>query len=393
VKKKILDLISTKSLIDLTADLVRIPSLSGEEGTIASFLKEKLDKIGFCTRIDNHGNLIAIAKGEQKNSKKLMFLGHMDVVSPIRKEKWKKDPFEPRIEDSKIYGLGTSDMKSALASFLVASEALLKSNVELAGELQLVFVVEEEVGNGIEYVLKDTGMIPTYAIVGEPSNLQVCLGQKYGVVFNVTTKGKLAHFSLSNQNGIDSLEKMLEIINQIKKLKLPSHEQLGKSTIVIPMISVEPNEIGFINDTCSISLYMNLALNNSSIKPAEQMKRKIENIVEKQRKMNKGFEANIDIFGYLPSFYTSPEDPKAKPLVESVIRNSSLIKGKKPKLTYYDVNTNAGFLSKHNVPVVGFGPGNVKNIHMPEEHVNINQIITATKVYALTAYDLLSFKH
>ena len=52
-----------------------------------------------------------------------------------------------------------------------------------------------------------------------------------------------------------------------------------------------------------------------------------------------------------------------------------------------------GFLSKHNVPVVGFGPGNVKNIHMPEEHIDINQIITATKVYALTAYDLLSFKH
>ena len=82
-------------------------------------------------------------------------------------------------------------MKSALASFLVASEALLKSNVELAGELQLVFVVEEEMGNGIEYVLKDTGMIPTYAIIGEPSNLQICLGSKYGVVFNLKTEGRL----------------------------------------------------------------------------------------------------------------------------------------------------------------------------------------------------------
>jgi len=265
VNEKILDSIDTKRLIDLTVDLVRIPSLSGEEAAIADFLKEKLDKIGFSARLDDHGNLIAIAKRKQKNSNKLMFLGHMDVVSPTKRELWKNDPFEPRIEDSKMYGLGTSDMKAALASFLVASEALLQSNVPLAGELQLIFVVEEEIGNGIEYVLKDTGMIPTYAIVGEPSNLQICLGQKYGVVFNLETHGRLAHFSLSKEHGIVALERMLEIILDIKKLKLPSHEHLGNSAIVIPRIDAEPNEIGFINDTCSISLYMNLALNNSSI--------------------------------------------------------------------------------------------------------------------------------
>ena len=216
MKQKILDLIKTESLIELTKDLVRIPSLSGEEATIANFLREELDKIGFSPRIDNHGNLIAIAKGGQKNGKRLMFLGHMDVVSPTKREMWEGDPFEPRIEGSKIYGLGTADMKAALASFVIASDALFKAGVELAGELQLVFVVEEERGNGIEYVLKDTGMIPTWAIVGEPSNLQLCLGQKYGVVFSLKAKGRLAHFSLSDRHGIDALERTLEIISDIK---------------------------------------------------------------------------------------------------------------------------------------------------------------------------------
>lgn len=392
MKKGILDSIQTKSLVDLTAELVRIPSLSGEEATIACFLREKLDTIGFYTRIDDHGNLIAIVKGKQKNSSKLMFLGHMDVVSPIKREIWRKDPFEPRIEGSKIYGLGTSDMKAALASFLVASEALIKSNVELAGEIQLVFVVEEERGNGIEYVLDDSSMIPTWAIVGEPSNLELCLGQKYGVVFSLKTEGRLAHFSLSDRHGIDAFEEMLEIIIDIKKLELPSHEQLGNSTIVIPTVSVEPNEVGFINDTCSINLYMNLALNDSSIKPAEKMKGEIDNIIKQHKDLNRGLEADVKIFGYLPSFYTSPEDPKAKPLVESILRNSMILDLERAKLSYYDVNTNAGFLSKHNVPVVGYGPGNVRNIHMPEEHIDINQIVAATKVYALTAYDLLSVK-
>lgn len=391
--KTILDAIKPEPLVDLTQELVKIPSLSGEEATIASFLKEKLDTMGFCTRIDDHGNLIAIAGGGRKNVKKLMFLGHLDVVSPIKREMWKKDPFEPRIENSRIYGLGTSDMKAALASFLVASDALFKCNVALAGELQLVFVVEEERGNGIEYVLKDTRMIPTWAIVGEPSKLQLCLGQKYGVVFDLRTEGRLAHFSLSYQHGIDALERMSDIILDIRKLKLPEHEQLGKSTIVIPSISVEPNTVGFINDTCSINLYMNLSLNDSTIKTAQKMEVKIANIIEKHKKINKGLKASVDILGYLPSFYTSPQDPKAKPLVESILRNAHISNGKKPKLTYYDVNTNAGFLTRHNVPVVGFGPGNVKDIHVPEEHIDINQIITATKVYALTAYDLLSFKH
>jgi acetylornithine deacetylase/succinyl-diaminopimelate desuccinylase-like protein len=185
---------------------------------------------------------------------------------------------------------------------------------------------------------------------------------------------------------------MLEIVFDIKKLKLPSHEQLGDSTVVIPTISVKPNEVGFINDTCSIGLYMNLALDDSTIKPAEDIKGMIEDIVEKHKKLNKGLNAYVGIFGYLPSFYTSPQDPKAKPLVESILRNSLIVGEKRPKLTYYDVNTNAGFLSRHNVPVVGFGPGNVKNIHMPEEHVDFNQLDTAARVYALTAYDLLSSK-
>jgi len=122
------------------------------------------------------------------------------------------------------------------------------------------------------------------------------------------------------------------------------------------------------------------------------MKTAIEDIMDKHKKMNNGLEAHVDIFGYLPSFYTSPEDPEGKALVESIQRNSFCLEGKEPSLTYYEVNTNAGFLSKHNVPVVGFGPGNVKNIHMPEEYVDINQIIIAAKVYALTAYDLLASK-
>jgi acetylornithine deacetylase/succinyl-diaminopimelate desuccinylase-like protein len=392
MKEMTLDLIKTEPLIELTRDLVRIPSLSGEEATIAGFLRERLDKIGFSTRIDDHGNLIAKAGEEKKNAKRLMFLGHLDVVSPIKRERWKGDPFEPRIEGSKIYGLGTSDMKAALASFVVASEALFEAGVELSGELQLVFVVEEEVGNGIEYVLQDSGIIPTWAIVGEPSNLELCLGQKYGVVFSLEAEGRLAHFSLSDQHGIDALERMLGIVSDIKRLDLPSHDRLGDSKIVIPTISAEPNEVGFINDTCSVDLYMNLALEDSTSKPAEIMKGKIEDIVKKHEKINKGLKVKTDIFGYLPSFYTSPEDPEAKPLVESILCNSEAIGGQKADLTFYDVNTNAGFLNKHNVAVVGFGPGNVKDIHMPDEHVDIAQLDTAARVYALTAYDLLSSK-
>ena len=104
-------------VLALCKKLVSNRSYSGEENAVADVLKcfmrqKQFDD--FCT--DKYGNVIGKIKGDRTGNK-VLFDGHMDTVPADNKETWKHDPFVPVVEDGKLYGRGTSDMKGAVAAF------------------------------------------------------------------------------------------------------------------------------------------------------------------------------------------------------------------------------------------------------------------------------------
>ncbi|MFB6115040.1 MAG: M20 family metallopeptidase, partial [Candidatus Nanohalobium sp.] len=120
-------------------ELISIPSISGDEDQVRDYLEELLreknldvEKVG--------GNLVA--RIDNGSSRALHFNAHMDTVE-AEEEKWNTGPFNPREDDGKLYGLGASDLKGAIAALVKTAEILAGKDLDL--DLFFEFVVNEEV--------------------------------------------------------------------------------------------------------------------------------------------------------------------------------------------------------------------------------------------------------
>lgn len=390
IKLDVQKAINKDEVTKLCQELVRIPSFSGEEGPVARLLANRLEASGLLTRIDEHGNLIAILKGE-KPGPKLLLNGHMDVAPVGRKELWTRDPFSAAIEDDTLYGRGACDMKAALAAMTVAAEALSPLKKSLKGELILVFITKEEVGNGTLYVLQDKSLIPDLAIVGEATSMNIALGQRYGSWIDLTVRGESVHFQLFPKIGVDAVGNMMDLLQEIRKMDLPKDPRLGDSTWALTMIEAEPNRFGLVNDLCRVQLLVNQAeIGETLDAPGEKLVAKIQNIIENLKKRKPDLVAEVREVNHLASFYTSPDDPRAKPLITSMQRNIEARTGRTPDLFSWTFGTDAAYFSRDfNAIAVGFGPGLQFDAHLPTDCVKLSDLTEAAEVYALTALDIL----
>jgi len=130
-------------LVAFLQDLIRIPSLSTQERALAERLAEEMRRVGFSrVRQDRIGNVIGCLGAGP--GPRLIYNGHMDTVSVSDPTSWARDPYAAQIEKGVLYGLGACDMKGALAAMVYGVKALVDAGIQLAGELCVVGVVQEE---------------------------------------------------------------------------------------------------------------------------------------------------------------------------------------------------------------------------------------------------------
>ncbi|MCK5094995.1 MAG: M20/M25/M40 family metallo-hydrolase, partial [Spirochaetes bacterium] len=155
-------------IIDFCRDLIKIPSISGDEGDIQKFVAEHLRNMGLKVRVwepdiskmkdhpeyvdtgkdyTNRPNVVGIHKG--RGGRSLLLNGHTDVVTPEPLNKWTHDPWGAELSEGRIYGRGACDMKGGVAGMIKALEILLDLDLTPAGDITLEMVVDEEPsGNG-----------------------------------------------------------------------------------------------------------------------------------------------------------------------------------------------------------------------------------------------------
>jgi acetylornithine deacetylase len=215
-------------VVDLTRELVTIPSPSGEENNIGKYLIERLKK-KFDTRIIEVGkrfNIIA-TRGEPK----VVLTAHMDTVhKPI--------PFK---EDAEyIYGRGACDTKGSMAAMIVAAERMVDRGYDNIG---LIFdVSEEDDFSGIKEIYGKYS--PEFVIVGEPTNFNIIIGQKGLLGIKIVFKGIAAHGS-TPEKGISAIEKCMDTLNNLRTIQWPVDAKLGPTTINIGVIKggTSPNVV------------------------------------------------------------------------------------------------------------------------------------------------------
>jgi acetylornithine deacetylase len=213
-------------LFELTKYLMNIPSISGDEQAIGFFLRDYLTDLGWKVELqpvsETQNNVIAYLN----NTPNVFLSTHLDTVPPF---------IPPTEADDKIFGRGACDAKGIIAAQITAAEKLRKKGIKNLG---LLYTVDEEQGStGARTAnLHPIAEKCKYLINGEPTDNDLAIGSKGSLRLYIKTKGKAAHSAYPEQ-GDSAIVKLLDILQDVQKLKLPYDEFFGKTTLNIGLLS------------------------------------------------------------------------------------------------------------------------------------------------------------
>ena len=207
------------NLIELTKSLMSIPSVSGEEKAVGIYLRDYLVSLGWTVELqavsETQSNVIAYLN----DTPRVWFSTHMDTVPPF---------IPPTEDDEKIYGRGSCDAKGIIAAQIVAAEQLRSGGVE---DIGLLYTVEEERASTGAKVANDHPLAAKceYMINGEPTDNDLAIGSKGAFRAKIKTKGKAAHSAYPEQ-GDSAIEKLLDILEDVRHTKFPNDDFFGETT-------------------------------------------------------------------------------------------------------------------------------------------------------------------
>lgn len=392
--------------VKFVRELVKTPSPTGEEKDVATILKQKMEAVGYSqVLVDPVGNIFGIIKG-QGNGRSLLYNGHMDHVPPGGMEA----PYSAKIQNGAefgvegqvIYGRGTSDMKGALGAMVMAGSVLKDLDLTLRGDLIVTgTVLEEDLGNvGPPSLIEIDKLKPDAALVGECTNLDLAHGNRGVVRTMLATYGKSCHVSVQDR-GVNALYQMAKIIEKIQETNkaLPSHPILGKASWAICKIAVTPNVANVVPDRCEVEIDTR---NIPDFTP-ETITDEQQRIIDELTKENSKFKAEVSLIEREAVTWTGNK-VKVKPialpfyiepnhwLVGVGKESIKQVLGREARLKIWGFTTECYCFTERNIPTIGFGPGEERFAHSSNEVISIEDLITATKVYAVLAANICNLE-
>lgn len=359
-----------KDMVNFLREMVRIPSLSGQEAKVAQRVKDEMEKSGFDeVFIDGIGNVVGrIGSGRIR----ILYDAHMDTVDIGDRKSWKYEPFRAEYRSGTVYGRGACDDKAGVASTIFGGKLIVGLALKGDYTLYISASVEEESagGKGIEYLIKEDRLKPDFVVLAEPTSLNIIRGHKGRVGLKISLRGKSAHAG-TPWKGINAIYRMAPLIQKIEKLNrsLPSFPPLGKGTISVTRIDCEKASLNAIPDNCTI--YIDRRTNTQESK--ESVKRELRTL------MGKGGKLEI-----LQKFFPAWELPREHPLVFSSVETYKAVFKTSPKILLWPFCSNGSYtMGEKGIPTIIFGPGEEKFTHSANEEVKVEHLVRAAMFYAL----------
>lgn len=359
------------TLPDLTAKLVSIdstnPSLSSTgagESEIAAFVADWCRDQDLDVRIidaDGRPNVVAIARGTG-GGRSIILNGHFDTVGVDGMT----DPFQPRVEDGRMYGRGTIDMKASVAAMMVTLARVRRNS--LSGDVIMTAVADEEAFSVGTSAVLDSGVTADAAIVTEPTSGDVVVAHKGFAWADVITQGRAAHGSLPNE-GVDAISKMGAFLQGLENLQDELEKQPG-DTMLGPG-SVHASTIRGGREMSSYPATCHLGVERRTIpgETAQDFIAELEGIAERCRRADPDFQARIDLtFDRQP--FSIEADHEIVELVKVVAKRRT---GRKPLLCGSAGWMDAALLSASSIPTVIYGPAG-GDFHGDNEWVDVSSI-------------------
>lgn len=395
------------SLIKFVQELVGIPSDNppGDCQDIAEFIEGKLKGLEFkevslkevpqevvkAAGMIRASNVIAYETFGDSDFE-ITLNSHGDVVPPGLG--WTQDPYGGNIVDGKLYGRGAAVSKSDIATFTFATLALRQLSDKLSGRISLAFTFDEETGGDIgpKWVLEQGFVKPDMAIF--PGFTYSLINAHNGCLhLEVKVKGKSAH-AAEPQTGHDAIEATTQLLQALYEHR----KTLGEVVSDIPGIGTPKLTVGLIKggintnvvpDECTIRLDRRMIPEENP----ENVEAKLRELLQDSVAGLEGIQVEVNRVLLANSFGPVPKD---SPLVQTISANWTEIMGGELEVTGSPLYTDARHFYEAGVPVVLFGAGPKTlleaNGHRADEHVRVDDVIKATKIVALSLYDLLQKK-
>jgi acetylornithine deacetylase len=341
--------------IDLLTALVAIPSVSGDEESLARYVELVAREWGLDVTRDEVAVRIEVGRGTGPT---LALVSHLDVVPPGNG--WTREPFTPTIEDERLYGRGSGDAKASVAAMLLAAKDLADAGTPLAGRLLVLLGYGEETKHTtMERAVETAGPIDA-AVVGEPTNLEFAVAQRGLMMVDLLAEGDQRHAGYAAADG-EFRNAALVLARDLLKLDglfaERSHPVLGHTTATPTMLdagvsrNVTPPVAKAILDIRSTPDWTH---------------------DEVAHVLRQSLASNVVVTSQRLVPCETPADSRLLLLARRL----------RPQAKTFGSPTCSDWVFLRHVDAVKCGPGTSRRSHTPDEYVDLPEVSEARRFYA-----------
>jgi len=374
------------SLVAFLRDIVAVPSLSGQEEAVVRRVAAEMEKVGFDeVVIDPLGNVLGrVGDGPRV----LAFDAHLDTVDVTDPDQWDSDPFTGKVEDGLIFGRGAVDQKAGMAGMVYAG-AIMKELGLLDGmQVWMVGSVMEEDCDGLcwHHILSEKTLTPELVVSTEPTGLKIHRGQRGRMEIRVRVTGRSCHGSMPHL-GDNAIYKITPAIQAIEKLneRLTDDGFLGKGTCTVTWIGSKGPSLCAVPDVAEIHIDRRLTVGETRESALAEIEAALAGA---------GVTAEVFTLVYEEKSWTGLVYPMDKyyptwimdenhPALGAATRAFGAVTGRDAEISRWTFSTNGvAITGLHGVACFGFGPGLESVAHSANEHVPVEDLLTACAFYA-----------
>jgi len=377
-----------EQIITFLREICAIPSMESQIGPVGERVGAEMKKLGYDeVRFDKMGNILGrIGSG----SKVLVYDSHIDTVGIGDPASWEWDPFQGKIENGILFARGACDEKGSTPG-MVYGLAIARDLGLLDGWTAYYFGNMEEWCDGIapnSFVEADPKIRPDFAVIGEPTKMQVYRGHKGRVELKITAKGKSAH-AASNFLGDNAIYKLLPIIAGIRDLdaKLPTHDFLGKAVVTVSDMKVSTVSLNAVPDEATIFIDRRVTFGETKESAIAAIDALIPDDQRDKIKLEELFYDEPSYTGFVfpvDKYYPAWALEESHPLVQAGQNAIQQLWNETRPTGKWAFSTNGTYWAgKAGIPSIGFGPGDEIYAHSTLDQNKLDDVVAATEFYAL----------
>jgi putative selenium metabolism hydrolase len=377
------------ALVEFLRDMIRIPSESAEERAVITRVAEEMQRLGFDeVKVDGLGNVL----GRMGHGPCVVALdGHVDTVGVGDPSTWTRDPYQGEVRDGLVFGRGAGDQEGGVAAAVYGARLMRDFGLDEGCQVWVTGTVMEEDCDGLcwQYLLREQVLTPEVVVITEPTNLGVYRGHRGRMEIEVRTQGRSCHGS-APERGINAVYLMAPIVGDVERLNealaTTADAFLGKGSVTIADIRATSPSLCAVADSCTIHLDRRLT-HGETLESAVKQLEGLESVRQAG--------ATVTVLEYARPAWTGLTYPTRKyyptwlleeshPAVRAMAAAASRVLDAPARIGKWGFSTNGiATCGLFGVPTVGFGPGDERFAHSPDDQCPIEHLVVAAQVYAL----------